>query len=194
MKSRRIVLVLAMGAILIALSVAPLFAQRVFEPPLPVIAKAPEFELTDSTEAHFSSAALRGKVWVADFIFTRCGGACPVMTAELARLDKEFSTSEDFALVSISVDPEYDTPEILREFGERYGAVPGRWHFLTGDADTIAGLSVEGFKVGSLDSPMNHSQRFILVDRRGRIRGYYSSTDAEDLARLRADLRALLKD
>jgi len=193
--SRRVGLVLAIGAVFLALATTPYLLQRTTDAAaeqLPVLASIDGFELTGQDGQTFSSEDLLGSVWVADFIFTRCPGACPQMTSTLAEVFKEFSSYPDFKMVSISVDPEYDTPEVLSAFAGEYGANPERWHFLTGANSLIQQLSEDQFKIAAAETPSSHSLRFILVDRNGDIRGYYHSTDAEDVEQLRSDLAKLL--
>ncbi len=183
-------------------SVSLLFAQRGKAPrvpeaeldTLPVLGQVSDFELTAATGQPFRADRLAGKVWVADFIFTSCAGICPVMTGEMAELHRAFEGEDRVEFVSISVDPETDTPEVLAEYGERYGADPERWHFLTGDIDYIHPLATQTFKIGSLDDLLIHSSRFVLVDGAGAIRGYYIGTDTEDVARLAGDIAELLAE
>lgn len=160
-------------------------------PALAVLGQVPEFELTERNGRSFRLSDLRDRVWVADFIFTHCAGPCPLMSAAMSKLQHATADESSVHLVSFSVDPERDTPEVLREYADRYGADPARWHFLTGDRKTIEMLAVQGFKVGDVKDPIYHSTRFILVDGRGRIRGYYDSEETDILQRLAADIRAL---
>ena len=203
MTTRRYLLV--MGILLLVMlmtSVSLLFAQRAQAPrvqeagldTLPVFGQVSNFELTAATGKPFRADRMAGKVWVADFIFTSCPGICPIMTGEMAELHRAFDGEDRVEFVSISVDPETDTPEVLAEYGERYGADPERWHFLTGAIEDIHALSTQTFKVGALDDPINHSSRFILVDGTGAIRGYYIGTDKEDIARLAGDIAELLAE
>jgi protein SCO1/2 len=159
---------------------------------LPELFPVPEFSLTASTTDPVSMESLRGKVWIADFIFTNCAGPCPIMTSHMAELHRAFESDDRVRMVSISVDPERDTPEVLAEYATKFGADTGRWHFLTGDVETIHELAVKGFKVGSVDNPILHSDRFILVDLQGVIRGYYTGSDSSDLLRLTRDVTKLL--
>ena len=99
---------------------------------LPVLSALPDFSLTDENEKIFGSKDLRGKVWVADFIFTRCASTCPMQTAEKVKLQSQFKDAEDLRLVTFTVDPENDTPAVLAEYGAKNGVIPGRWKFLTG--------------------------------------------------------------
>lgn len=165
--------------------------------PLPVIAEVPAFRFTDQHGRAVSRDDLRGKVWIADFIFTRCTAVCPMMTLALTQVRDELRDTpawEDVRLVSFSVDPEHDTPTVLHDFAERYDANDGQWHFLTGESrEPIWTLSHDGFMLrvdetpGNAAMPINHSAKFVLVDARGRIRGYYDSNDSEDRAALVRD-------
>jgi protein SCO1/2 len=161
--------------------------------PLPVLGTVPTFTLTDRSGTEVGSAQLAGEVWVADFIFTRCPDVCPALTARMAKL--QTALPADVRLVSFSVDPTHDTPEVLRAYATRAGARDG-WLFLTGPRDAVATLLREGFRVAYADdgpptAPITHSDRFVLVDRELRIRGYYHGGEAEDLARLTQDAAAL---
>jgi protein SCO1 len=190
MKSRRLLLIFAMALVLVGLGLSPLLAKP--GETLPILGEAPSFELTDQGGAVFSTASLEGRLWVVDFMFTSCPGICPIMTANMARLQREHASAPDLHFVSITVDPEHDTPEVLAEFAEQYGADTTRWHFLTGDLAVIQDLSYGGFKLGSVDVPSMHSGRFVLVDRGGQIRGYYDGTDDAEIDALSQDLALLL--
>jgi protein SCO1/2 len=164
--------------------------------PLPVLGTVPPFTLTESAGTPLSAADLAGRVWVAGFIFTRCPDVCPALTARMARLQERLGAGDDAVrLVSFSVDPEHDTPAVLRAYAERSGARPG-WLFVTGPRDRVAALLRQGFKVawaddGPATAPITHSDRFVLVDRTLGIRGYYHGDDADDLERLARDAAAL---
>ncbi len=158
---------------------------------LPILGKLIDFQLTDQNGEIFSKEDLLGKVWVADFIFTTCAGPCPVMSGQFAELQSRFSNAPDLNLLSISVNPDYDSPEILREYGGRYGANYNKWRFLTGDREAIHELAVDGFKVGSVEDPIFHSTRFILLDDKARIRGYYISSELEEMQQLWRDVELL---
>ncbi len=164
--------------------------------PLPVLSTLPAFALTERSGTALTAGDLAGHVWVADFVFTRCPDFCPALTARMGGLQKRLASSDDpVRLVSFSVDPAHDTPEVLREYATRAGAGPA-WLFATGPREALAALLREGFKVAWADdgpptSPITHSDRFVLVDRRLRIRGYYHGIDAADLERLARDALAL---
>jgi protein SCO1/2 len=144
---------------------------------LPVFGHVPDFALTERSGRTIRLGDLLGTVWIADFIFTRCTAACPMMSSHMKQLQNVLGSSQDVRLVSITVDPERDTPEVLSNYASRYGAHQDRWFFLTGEKDRIQALAVKGFFLGT-DSAnpketILHSQKIVLVDRRGRIRGYY---------------------
>ena len=161
---------------------------------LPVFASLPEFSLTSDKNTPLSKEDLLGKVWVADFIFTSCGGPCPQMTRSMAGLAERLSLYPEVTFVSVSVDPETDTPEVLTAYGEKFGADPDRWHFLTGELSDIQALAVEGFMIGSVDDPVIHSTKFCLVDKAGQIRGYFTGTDEVELNALEAAIHQLNKE
>ena len=172
-------------------------------PSPPVLLRLPPFAFADQSGAPFGSAQLQDKVWVADFIFTRCQGICPVLSGRMADLlrDLEQQGLTDTVAVSFSVDPEHDDPATLRAYAERFGADPERWLFLTGDLPTIENLVRHGFQLSmaalpeeqrrTAPEPITHSDRFVLVDAQLRIRGYYHGSDDESLANLTRDLAAL---
>lgn len=115
------------------------------------IARVPPFTLTERSGKEIALADLRGLVWIADFIWTRCPDACPLMSGVMARLQSEFAGEPEFRLVSISVDPQYDTPAVLTRYAARYGADLDRWLFLTGDKETVYRLVRDGFKLAVRD-------------------------------------------
>lgn len=165
---------------------------------LSVISGLPEFSLTDQSGRVFESDQLKGKVWIADFIFTRCGATCPEQTAEKAKIQELFKDDPDLQLVTFTVDPEHDTPAVLKEYASKYGADPTRWAFLTGNRGDLWNLSANGFKFDVADDaknsemPILHSSNFALVDREGRLRGIYDGLSEEGRSSLMAGLRELL--
>lgn len=166
----------------------------------PVLPEAlPDFALTAHTQKTVTRADLAGRPWVASFIFTRCAGICPIMTAQLARLRPRLP--DDVRLVSFTVDPGHDTPAVLAEYARPFQ--PGeRWLFLTGPQADLYRLSIEGFKLEAMevppdqqqsggDGPFMHSSRFALVDGAARVVGYYDSAEPEALERLVTDAQRL---
>jgi protein SCO1/2 len=158
----------------------------------------PSFQLVNQNGALFGSAQLNGKIWIADFIFTTCPGPCPMISSRMSELQKPLEKT-DVHLVSFTVDPAKDTPEVLRAYAERLEAQPGRWDFLTGPQSTIYDLSRNGFKLAASDGGSEtgvpvHSTRMVLVDRHGSIRGYYQATEADAITKLLADTNHLLRE
>lgn len=157
---------------------------------LPALASARPFTLTRESGEAFSSEELRGGPWIASFIFTRCSGQCPMVSARVAALQKDLPATA--RLVSFSVDPAYDTPAILKDYAARFGARPERWIFLTGDPALLRQVQTD-LKVWNGQEQEMHTLRLILMDENGDARGYYDSQDAAATARLRKDLRILAK-
>lgn len=163
-------------------------------PALPSYASVPEFQLTDQTGAKFDSAsALSGKVWVADFMFTNCPGPCPRMSSQMRQVQDGLAGT-DARMISLSIDPARDTPPVLAKYAAFYSAKPGVWYFLTGGVDTLQRLDRDVFKLGDIDGSLDHSTRFILVDRSGRVRGYYLTEEQDAIARVISDAKVLLKE
>ena len=191
-------LVLVMSSAIIAVTVTLYFLRQA---PVPIVLHADtslpelypisEFLLTDSTGTPFGLENLQDTMWVANFMFTSCPSICPTLSANMATLQNRFADTSGIQFVSVTVDPETDTPEVLAEYATRFGADPTRWHFLTGPLEDIHALAVESFKVGSVDAPIFHSDKFILVDEAGYVRGYYTGTDIDDVQRLAADIELL---
>jgi protein SCO1 len=162
---------------------------------LPSYYPLPDFSLTDQTGKAVTLRDLSGKVWVADFIFTNCGGTCPLMTGQMRKLQE--ALPPEIHLVSFTVDPERDTPKVLAAYAREFGANRDRWLFLTGDKQALYDVCVKGFKLpldaegGTPAEPIAHSTRFVLVDKKGKIRGYYSGTEEDELKRLASDAKKL---
>ena len=158
----------------------------------------PFFELTNQNGQQFGSAQLAGKIWIADFIYTMCPGPCPMISSRMSELQKPLEKT-DVRLVSFSVDPKKDTPEVLRRYAEKLQAEQGRWDFVTGAKSTIYKISHDGFKLAVSDGsdaqgiPV-HSTRIVLVDRHGQIRGYYDALEPEAITNLLADTNHLLRE
>jgi protein SCO1/2 len=165
---------------------------------LPRLFPVPSFNLVERSGRPATLAGLRGHPWVADFIFTRCGGACPAMTARLAALRTRLAGTP-VRFVSFSVDPVNDTPAVLARYAADVKAGE-EWWFVTGPVKELHALSVDGFKLAAMeappgspgpDGPFLHSSKFVLMDGDGWIRGYYDSEDEEAVRALEADARRL---
>jgi protein SCO1/2 len=164
---------------------------------LPHLGAVPDFTLTERSGEKVPLSDLKGKVWIADFIFTNCAGSCPIMSSTMTNFQEQLKDVKNILLVTFTVDPERDTPEVLMAYAELYRAAPSRWLFLTGEKQKIAYLTREGFRLAlatdsaSASEPIIHSTMFVLVDREGVIRGYYDSTDEKILTKLINDARRL---
>jgi len=169
-------------------------------PPLPVLGKLKSFSLQDQDGAAFGTQELTGKVWVAGFIFTRCPTICPAITTTMGKIQKRArGISNEFRLVSFSVDPTFDKPEVLRQYATRYAASPRMWRFLTGSIDDIKSTVVDGLKI-AMGEPQGeqdfesifHGTHFVLVDRQMRVRAYHDSTDPNVVDNVLRDAAMLL--
>jgi protein SCO1/2 len=161
------------------------------ETPLPDYGEVADFSLQERSGQLFSRKDLRGRVWIANFIFTRCGGPCPRLSKTLAGMQGGFAPADTVGFVSFSVDPGHDTPAVLSAYADRYGAEKGRWFFLTGETQTVHDLILKSFRV-AVGEEMHHSLHFVLMDAEAHIRGYYEGTGERSLRQLRADVRRLL--
>ncbi len=170
------------------------------EEPLPDLGAIPSFDLTDQDGAPFRATDLDGHVTVATFIFTRCPSICPMLVERGVAVQERMEPWGDRAkLVSFTVDPEHDTPEVLRAFGDARGADFNRWSFVTGDIDDVNRVVVHGFKL-AMGEPtptedgrieIMHSSHFVLLDPHRHIRGYYASR-SEGIDDLMHDVERLL--
>jgi protein SCO1/2 len=170
---------------------------------LEVLGTVPDFAFTDQIGRPVRAADLRGRVQVANFIFTRCPTVCPTTTLKMQRLGERLAEHADAVhLVSFSVDPEHDKPPVLAAFASRYRADPARWKFLTGPPAAVRSAVEEGFRIAVdrgvelADGTPNivHGTHFVLLDRQLRIRGYYDSDDAGRLDQLVADAEVLAQE
>lgn len=159
---------------------------------MPSYGAVTDFTLTDQTGTAFNSESLSGRVWVADFMFTNCPGPCPRMSSQMHQVQTALA-GQDVRLVSFTVDPDRDTPPVLAKYAAFYNATPGIWYFLTGPRQTLNHLSQDVFKLGPVDGSLDHSTRFVLVDRKSQIRGYYLTSEPDAIQRLIADAKGLLK-
>lgn len=199
---------LAWALFALALLALPLAAQFLWTANrLPVLGVLPPFSLTDQDGKSFSRKELEGKVWVADFVFIGCNAVCPLLTQRMksleTRLSKDGRTAE-VGFVSLSVDPEHDTPERLKEYAQRFGADSADWRFVTGPVEAVQKTIVDGFKIGMGRVPLRegaaepsdfeivHGQKFVLVDRKGQIRGYYDVDLPDGIERLAGDVALLV--
>lgn len=180
--------------------VLPTLAAGLRQPELEVYGTVPAFALRDQTGAVVTHEELRGHVVIASFIFTRCPTVCPLLTMKMRRVqDRTKDAGDGIKLLSFSVDPGHDTPEVLAEYAAGHGADPARWRFLTGDAEVIRritdGLMLALEVRGQLPNgapDVVHAEHFVLLDPELRIRGYYDTSDGKRIERMLRDARRLL--
>ena len=192
-------LILVMGTI-----VAAFTASKLRRPPLLVYGSVPDFALTNQYGRVVSLSDLRGKVWIADIIFTRCPGPCAKMTREMSELQSAIQGNEAVQFVSLTADPEFDTPDVLKQYGEKFGASAGRWHFLTGRKPELYRLATKGLMLvldevkpeqrESDNDLFVHSTLFVVVDKQGRIRATFEGTEPSSVSRILEAIGVLVKE
>ena len=179
-------------------------------PELAVIGEqpVPDFQFTNQRGEQVDNQSYAGKVYVAEFFFTTCPSICPIMNQNMVKIQNEFYGNPNLGIASFSINPEYDTPEVLSAYAESYGITNPNWHLLTGDKDAIYTLANSGFNLYVGEAPeveggFEHSGFFALIDQEGRIRSrydengnpliYYDGLEAEGIQMLVEDIKALLK-
>ena len=188
-----------LGALVTAIALALLARSIRPHPALPVYGQVPTFHFVDERGAPFTSESMLGHVSVVDFVFTRCTSSCPRLTARLAELQSRLDDKKSGArLVSFSVDPDNDTPPVLLQYAAHAHADPARWSFVTGPPNDVIAAVTSGFKVsaariakGANDYDVTHGDWFVLVDRRGNVRGYYPMDEPQSLPTLLDDVLRL---
>lgn len=190
-------LIVALGAFVFALMSRQAALNQ--PEPLPILGSVDaSFRLTDQWGEIVSREQLNGKVWVAYFFFTRCPSVCPIINRNAIAVQRAYANNPDVFLVGFSVNPKHDTVEVLQKWSQRHGAIKGKWYFLTGAREVIYNLSRQTFKLGvdpgDAQHPIVHSDRFVLIDRKGQIRGYYSGMDPSAVQQLIADIERVLKE
>jgi protein SCO1 len=165
----------------------------------------PSFSFIDQNNKPFTNANVKGKIYVANFIFTRCGMICPKITSQMSRVQDAFLKDDNLLLVSHTVDPKYDTAEVLKKYAVDKEAIDGKWFFVTGSKKDIYHLALKGYFVPVSDASeydkiirkpddaFIHSERLILIDKEGVIRGFYDGTDQKEVDRLIVEIK-ILKD
>ena len=172
---------------------------------LPEYGKVNPFTLTNQLGQTVTLADLKGKVWVADIIFALCPGPCPKMTQEMADVSNAFMPDEPLRFVTLTTHPENDTPEVLKKYSEQFGADPQRWHFLTGSkSELLSNLAIGSLKLSAVEKGKDlresandlfiHTTMFVLVDKAGKIRGFYESLEPGFQEKIRADIKSLLAE
>jgi len=166
-----------------------------------VIAQVPDWQLKNQDAKSFGSADLAGKVYIANFIFSRCPSVCPKMLLDTAKIQERLKEDKGIALVTFTVEPQFDTPEVLTKLAAKYGADTQVWSFITHeDKEALFKLYRDGYKVNVSDAQpaqdlydIAHSEKMVLVDKKGQIRGYYGY-EPEKVEQLIIDARHLVED
>jgi len=192
---------IAIIGLLAASSLLRLLAYQPPEPP-PKFGLVPEFSLTAESGQPYGSKNLQRKAWVSNFIFTRCKTVCPVFSAKMAMLqERTRDMSDQLQLVSFSVDPDYDTPEVLAAYSKQFGADPTFWRFLTGPTAQVRAVVTDGMKMfmgdaDQVESPeaLMHGSHFVLIDPEMNIRGFYEVDDEETVDKLLRDLALIIQE
>ncbi len=162
--------------------------------PLPSYGEVGDFQLTDQNGQAFRGQSLFGKIWVADFIYTQCPGPCPRMTSQMHQVQAATERMRDVALVSFTVDPDHDSPTVLAAYAKVHHAQHERWYFLTGGQSALNQLCRNVFKLGNVDGSLEHSTRFVLVDKKSQIRGYYDTSETGSIPKLIDDIHAVARE
>ena len=173
------------------------------------IGPAPKFELTDQNNTKISNETYKGKVYVVEFFFSTCPTICPIMNRNMVDIQNEFFGNPNFGIVSISINPEYDTSKVLQEHAQKIGVKSSNWHLLTGDKDYIYSIANKGFNlyVGenkNISAGFEHSGLFALIDKQGTIRCrkdkfenpilYYDGLDKKGVKAITQDIKKLLNE
>jgi protein SCO1 len=157
------------------------------------------FAFVDQDSSWVTNETFADKIYIADFFFTSCPSICPIMKTQMLRIYDKFENSNELAFLSYSIDPKNDSVPVLKEYAERLGAKSDRWHFVTGAKEDIFEIAQNSyFSVAAEDSEaaggLIHSGKFLLVDKKGRIRGFYDGTDPMDVDKLMNDIPVLLNE
>lgn len=162
--------------------------------PPPVLGQIGDFQLVDTDGQPFAKSDLEGKVWVADLVFTSCQMTCPMLTRKMMSVYRSYKLEDDVAFVSLSVDPQTDTPTVLKKYAADHQIDEKKWHLLTGEFAQIKTLATQGLKLAAEEDASLHSDRFVLIDAAFQVRGYYDPADKKSLSKLFNDLATVLKE
>ncbi len=162
-----------------------------------------EFSLLNQYGETITLDSVKGRVFVAEYFFTTCGTICPKMTEQMTRVQAAFKGNDKVKILSFTVNPDYDTVEILNAYAKKYEAQEGQWHFLTGTKEDLYRLArtsffvlkpAEATNLGDAGSDFIHTNNFVLVDQQLRIRGYYDGTDPNSVSELITAMEWLLEE
>ena len=186
---------------------APKIIDKLSKPDLETIGTVPQFSFTDQNGKTISNKEYEGKVYVVEFFFTTCPSICPIMTENMLKIQNEFLGNPKVAIASFTIDPEHDTPAVLKEYAKTKGITKPQWHLLTGPKEEVFKLANEGFNLYVGDAPeveggFEHSGFFALVDQEGNIRSrkdehgnpviYYDGLEDKGIQMLKEDIKKLL--
>ena len=161
---------------------------------IPILKPVPEFSFINQDGDPFTEKDLNNKITILDFIFTSCAGPCPIMTHNMTGLYRSFSQVEEVQFVSITVDPDVDTQDILKQYAKINGVNDGRWQFITSNIEAIKDLKKNGFMLYAEELPRGHAIKFVLIDQNGQIRKYFDGTEEASMAVLMKDITNLVKE
>lgn len=160
----------------------------------------PDLKLETQSGDSLELDSLRGNIYVADFFYATCPGICPKMNNSLERVQRAFIKDDNIKIVSFTVDPARDTMNVLRHYANEHDAIPGKWYFLRNSKENVYKLARDGFFVTARENPdggadaFSHSERLVLVDQQGNIRGFYSGVDSESVNKMMGDMVLLLRE
>jgi protein SCO1/2 len=177
----------------------PILGERVVNGTDTIYHKIASFNFVDQDSVQITNATFEGKIYVADFFFTTCRTICPIMKTQMLRVYEATKDMPDVLILSHTIDPEYDTVALLRDFARRLGVASSRWHFVTGAKDSIYKIAQTSYFATALEDKTEpdgfvHSGAFVLIDRKGRIRGIYDGTKEESVDKLIKDIANLRRD
>ena len=161
---------------------------------IPILKPVPEFSFINQDGDPFTEKDLNDKITILDFIFTSCAGPCPIMTHNMTGLYRSFSQVEEVQFVSITVDPDVDTQDILKQYAKINGVNDDRWQFITSNIEAIKDLKKNGFMLYAEELPRGHAIKFVLIDQNGQIRKYFDGTEDASMAVLMKDITNLVKE
>ena len=161
---------------------------------IPILKPVPEFSFINQNGDPFTEKDLNDKITILDFIFTSCAGPCPIMTHNMTGLYRSFSQVEEVQFVSITVDPDVDTQDILKQYAKINGVNDDRWQFITSNIEAIKDLKKNGFMLYAEELPRGHAIKFVLIDQNGQIRKYFDGTEEASMAVLMKDITILVKE
>ncbi len=191
-----VVLAIALGACSKKNEKLPIFGEREMKGTDTLFHTIAPFSFVDQDSVVITNETFKGKIYVADFFFTTCRTICPIMKTQMKRVYEATAQDPDVVILSHTIDPEYDTVQLLHEYAKMLGVTSDRWHFVTGVRDSIYKIAQTSYFVTAAEDKTEqdgfiHSGAFLLIDKKQRIRGKYDGTKQPDVDRLIADIEKL---